>query len=418
MERMQSFRKSLSELPSRREFLLSTGAILATWSVEAQTNSTSADDDLFEFSDDEVAAILKEDGEPGFVPRAVIENYWFQRDEAQRDSPTWPSDEDSFDYRHIAGVVPLGTTFEISASVLQELIAACSFSPSTNARIVLFGLRGCSLAEGVESVDFSARHEIRTTRPDHLNLRCLLGVWNRDTEKVALFSGSTVPNVDLMQAFVDGGSGCNMMPTGFHKYVVGPHRGKRQPGAFRQRDPLWVLRTPENLGYSLSDQTEIWDDLDGSLPFDNIHAAMLNGRSKPPFFSSAGCQVVAGRYRDGVPTGAWREFRKAAGLAHPPEKTNNGGGTRDDGQKFDYMLWVGDEAALAASDQTTRTLRFGSRGPRVVDLQKALGFANAEVDGAFGRYTLGRFILWQREQKRALTGVVSERDAEALGVDL
>jgi hypothetical protein len=181
---------------------------------------------------------------------------------------------------------------------------------------------------------------------------------------------------------------------------------------------LWVLRSRERLEYAADDGRVIWDDLDGLLPFDNVHAAMLDERSSPPFFSSAGCQVVAGRYRDGIPTGAWAEFRKAAGLTHPPTMLDQKGATSDDGRDFDYLLSTGDEAAAVATGlaDLPKTLRYGSSGSLVVEMQEKLGMRLTDRDGVFGRATLGKYLLWRQQEMLPLTGVAWESETRALGL--
>jgi hypothetical protein len=184
---------------------------------------------------------------------------------------------------------------------------------------------------------------------------------------------------------------------------------------------LWVLRSTKNLGYAANDRNTIWDDIDGNLPFDNIHAAILNYRSKPPFFSSAGCQVIAGRYKKGVPVGAWADFRRDAGLAHPPViRDGSRGATADDGKAFIYFVLTGDEASLVSShpNREFKALRYGSSGPAVVALQDALKMASDSVDGMLLRPTLGRYLSWQKANGDATTGIVTKTEADQLGVSL
>src|SRR5215831_13930673 len=125
-------------------------------------------------------------------------------------------------------------------------------------------------------------------------------------------------------------------------------------------------RSKKTLGYAANDAGIEWDDLEGQLPFDDIHAAILNARSRPPYFSSAGCQTIAGAYDNGLPKGAWAEFRKDAGLAQPLKffccsRTD----TVDYWRQFDYVLLTGKEAQIPAAagfDSSLRTLRFWSSG--------------------------------------------------------
>src|SRR5262249_24797492 len=162
-----------------------------------------------------------------------------------------------------------------------------------------------------------------------------------------------------------------------------------------QMTPVWVHRSQKELIY-LSDQPGTqWDDLDGELPYDDLHAAMLSSRKNPPFFTSAGCQVVVGAYNGKVPTGSWAEFRKAAGLQHPPVMLDTAR-TADDGIEFTYVLLTGKDAGLAALGtedalKTARALRFGSSGALVKELQEKLAGleqgAGIEKTGVIDRKT-------------------------------
>lgn len=405
---------------SRRSLIsggvIAAGAFVCPFTMRADEVADTG----VELSDAEIIEVLKEEAEPEFVPRATISNFWFQQSSSERPSPHWPPDDVSFDYRPLAELAASGTEFDLSADVLRILAERNSFDLGESP-IVLFGLRGCTVSSGKDYSPPAARHAVVTTRPDHLNMKCLIGVWDRSQGNISLCRGSTVPNVDLMDAYVRGALGCNMLPTGVHHYKVGPHRGNKQPGAFRQQQSLWVMRSPKKLSYAANDRNAIWDDLDGNLPFDNIHAAILNHRAKPPFFSSAGCQVVAGRYKNGVPVGAWANFRQDARLVHPPViRDGSRGATADDGKAFTYFVLTGDEASLVSShpNREFKALRYGSSGPTVVALQERLGMAPDSVDGMFLRSTLGRYLSWQKNNNNAATGIVTKSEAEQLGVSL
>jgi hypothetical protein len=391
-------------------------------SLTRATGAWAQDDP--EVSDEMASRILYEESEAGrqFKPRTLIKPFWFQRAEGVRPSATWPSDNVSFDYAHLVGQPNSEAPFNLTHDVLEQVLALNAFRPDLQRPRVLFGIRGCVLPNNANRADFAASHAVQVTRPNHLDPRCLIGVWDVANKVLALFKASTVPNVDLMEKQIEGALGCNMMPTGLHQYLVGAHRAPSQPAAFRQKTPLWVMRTKKQLLYATNDSDTVWDDLNGSLPFDNIHAAMLSSRTKPPFFSSAGCQVVAGAY-DGnrAPTGAWAEFRKAAGLAHPISFTG-GSASRDDGKPFDDVLITGKEAQMVASGQgaATRCLRFGASGDAVKALQDALIAQQPTVavdkTGVVDRKTLGAVIRWQVARKLAPTGIVSTEMAASLGL--
>jgi hypothetical protein len=169
--------------------------------------------------------------------------------------------------------------------------------------------------------------------------------------------------------------------------------------------------------------------MDGQLPWDNIHAAMLSYRKKPPFFSSAGCQVVVGAYmrNNRLPIGPWQEFRRAAGLADLAKLGQNStdASSLDDGKPFRYMLLTGREAALLAqgNEYLGDTLRYGSSGAAVQELQKILIATGADniaktemASGKLGRTTLGALLMWQVKSEQPTTGIISRDVARRIGI--
>jgi hypothetical protein len=150
---------------------------------------------------------------------------------------------------------------------------------------------------------------------------------------------------------------------------------------------------------------------------DDIHSAMLSYRTRPPYFSSAGCQVVTGAYYRGShqPAGPWSLFREAAGLSPSIHLTGGGNGrTPDDGRAFGYVLLTGKEARLMSIGRTERipTRRYGASGEDVSRIQAALG--QAPATGVFGRKTMGAVIAWQTRTGRAPTGILTAADMAAL----
>ena len=395
----------------RRSLLL--GATAGALSSAAARGQTAGDD----YTDDEVVEILTDEAEPlaGLNPKAIKTGFWFQAPPATRPVPIWPPAPDSYDLAHLAFYNANQGSFDISADLIRKYCAACHLRIDSAARVV-FGLRGCQLSDDQDSADFAQKQSVKEAIPDHQHTRCLIGVMDPTADKIALFTASTVPGVDLMSKQIQGQMGCNMMPTGLHHYKVGLHRGKavKQPGALIQNSSLWVHRTKQSLGYTFVKPGNEWDDLDGALPFDDIHAAILTYRSKPPYFSSAGCQVIAGTYMDGNPKGPWRNFRIALGLSDPPN-ASAGGQTPDDGKAFDYILLTGREANIISGGQpdVVKSLRYGSSGDLVVVLQQAIAGADLQSGklnrGSLDRKTLGALIGWQLQQKLPPTGILSSK---------
>jgi endonuclease G len=386
--------------------------------AKKRSNNPISDNQI---SDRQAIEILIEESEAEKHPveRTLIKPFWFTQPVGERPSPTWPQDNVSFDYAHLIAEPNSANAFEFTAALFERLLELNSFARDPQLPKVLFGLRGCMLPGNQDRTGFAASQRLTATRPNHIDPKCLIGVWDTTAKTIALFKASTVPCADLMEKQIEGSLACNMLPTGLHHYKVGPHRAPRQPGAFRQQTPLWVMRSKKRLQFATNDPDSLWDDLNGELPADNIHAAMLSSRTKPPFFSSAGCQVVSGAY-DGNhnPTGAWADFRKAAGLHHPIKFTN-GSVSDQDGQSFDYVLLTGKDAQLVADGkgQAVRALRYGSSGPPVARLQEKLAAelgTAVNKTGTFDRITLGAVIRWQVSKKIAPTGIIAAETARLL----
>lgn len=333
------------------------------------------------------------------------------------DAPQWPADAWSPDYGHL-GRPASAETFRFAAADLALLCRLNAFDVAFGQDEVLFGLRGCMIAGGtggkpVEEV------MLREAEPNHRDFRCVIGVWKRSTNRIAVFTGSTVPNPTGMKrqfAFGDAERRCNLLPTGRYKYIVGNH--KAVPGAFRLEQEVVVLRTHDDLMF---ETTDFWDRC---TPGDNIHPAWASSEAR---FSSFGCQTVSGAHQAATGhTGEWAAFRAAAGL---------GGGSDRDGRTYVYILLTGREAHYArylndagkaddpAETAAIRRLRFGSgtdgdeslRAP-VRALQQ--GLALGGPDGAYGPTTAMAVIEWQKKTRGFADGVVTPVQAATLGVPL
>jgi hypothetical protein len=408
---------------NRRALMCSGLAMLTSASGEtaAQTPPGLSAEEI-EFFEDEKEPLPEWMGAP--TTRTKLVPYWSQEDAQKRLLVEWATDADSYDYAHLQGLPFDGSAFEITAQTFLRYMELCSYEFDTGAPKLLFGLRGCQLDNSANAAPFKSKHQVREVVPDHVHFRCLMGVLDRQRGELALFTASTVPVVDLMAEMIKRKSGCNMMPTGLHRYSVGPHKGIKQPGAFRQQQGLWVRRTTESLLYSTRRRGNQWDDLDGNLPYNNIHSASFApNRSTAPFFSSAGCQVVKGSYTENkVPVGPWAEFRTSAGLS-PRPTVSPGGATEDDGKKFDYVLATGREmrALAVGKDPLVVSLRLGSQGTKVAALQKQLssvGGAKTWKDGEIDRKTMEAIIRWQIKEKLPATAILNQLDAKKLGLIL
>jgi hypothetical protein len=307
-------------------------------------------------------------------------------------------DEESTEYRHLASL-PIarevsGKTFEFTARDLELLIRANAFEPRREGGQIIFGLRGAVLAAGASASDKFKQIGrkmllLQDVRPDHRQFRCVLGVYDLQTDKLSGFVASTVPCREAVVGYAKGGDGCNMLPSGCYAYVCGPH--KKRNGCLREDENFNVLRSRRDTIFDLADN---WDL---TFPADNIHPAFAN---KSAQFSSWGCQTIRGNHsrQDGSFSGEFKEFREVLGLK--PRAGSHG-------EKFSYVLLTGLEAAIASrlrmighdADEAEVTatlgrLRAGSRGVRVKALQAGLGI---EVDGIFDGVVKKALVERQRK---------------------
>lgn len=337
----------------------------------------------------------------------------------------WAADADSIDYRHLATAIDT-QAFSLTGAVLDRLVQLNSFGLDGVEQKVVFGLRGCTIdANAPTFVDAIAVREIE---PNHIDNRCLIGVWDRTNNKIAVFAASTVPNWEYMETYRQHhGKKANLLPTGRYLMVVGTHRPKKKnaagalvdnplrvQGALRNDQEVAVLRSEDDLTFTVRDT---WDQ---TVPNDNIHAGIVGvnpGGSTTPDYSSAGCNTVPGTSVSDHPDGSWAEFRGALGF----DNTNP---TKHDGKRFAYVLLTGREARMCASrvNETGMTrLRFGSHGDGVRALQDALSkhpkrYFTGTVDGDFAAGTAMAVIKYQKARDGgAADGIVTPTDATALG---
>lgn len=392
---------------TRRQFIVE-GLMLTLLSM----SPARASPDL---SDEELDDLFEADAEPtppGFQAAKEVERWSLL---PARPQARWPLRSQSVDFRHISGKAPkvLVQPFELTSDTLRQLAYLNSFDLSKTKEHILFGLRGCSLA-GKNSNHFVDAVRIVESTPDHIHPRCILGVWRPKHDDLWVTSGSTVPNIEYMYQMTKGGLPCNLLPTGLHRYRVGTHRASsRYPqfGAFQQVDPVPVLRNRNNLSFELP-PVDRFDMSIFLVVADNIHAGMLENSPRPPYFSSAGCQVIPGGYsRDGLhrPYGAWSMFRERAGLKNwGPHSPPPNGAFADNGRMFLYMLLTGAEARIVSAggaDELGPRIRFGSSGKRVARLRQELRINSGgqSVD----QQTMVALLRWQMDEFGYSDGVIN-----------
>jgi hypothetical protein len=309
---------------------------------------------------------------------------------------SWAADADSCDYAHLGGGLPVGMQFTFTAADLELLCSVNDFPVhDAGSTPVLFGLRGAGIVEGGSSSDGVLRDEVvlKNIRPNHHEVRCVMGVWDRQLGKLAVYPGSTVPHAEAVVSWFNTRESGNLLATGCYRYICGEHNGR--PGCFLLRKSISekrvvvVRRSEDDLTYEGTDRVH------KMAPGDNIHPSFS---SETNWFSSFGCQVVVGSASaSGAHSGPWAKFRRSAGLLDSDGEP---------GRAFIYVLLTGQEALMASDARrrnlpmthpdvlALRRLRFGSSSPRVASLQTRLGQSN---DGELGPITAAALYARQED---------------------
>ena len=298
-----------------------------------------------------------------------------------------------------------------SSDNLRKLLRVNSY-PFSETSYMVFGIRGASpVGTGFDSFKFS--HNIEKTEPNFINPRCIIGVWNPIENKIAMFPGSTVPNLNYIKKHLATTARANCIMTGYYScYEKGFHNPSPNSAhqALRLATNIMLRRTNNDLVFTNTDVVEVGN------PNDNIHAAYCNDRSGN--YSSAGCQVIVGqpkcKGRQNKPnTSYWKSFYDIIYNDTPQTR-------------FDYALFrsVDAEAVSANGDALMNArLRFGSKGNLVLTLQERLaanGFFHTNKDADFGKNTLMGVLDFQKKEFGAneAEGVVGNVTAGKLGFEL
>lgn len=309
----------------------------------------------------------------------------------------WPIDAESPDYRHLL-TFPLGRReFDLTADDIELLFRTNSFDPRGFGDTVLIALRGAKLRDGT-MVEGKQSLPLEDIRPDHVNFRSVIGMFNRRTRLLSGYIGETVS----WHEYIQQGLRNNLMPTGTYIYKVGAHRpadvSRWVTPAYRLSDTMGaesgaatVLRSGPGRSFT------IFDTWDLSAPANNIHTAYSDTK-----FSSLGEPTVRGGMHDGE----WARFQMHAK-------------TMPANARSDLVLLTGREASIAATVRTAheptsaaaaaavaslQRLRQGSQGESVQKLQTALGL---QPTGYFGPNTVFALAKRQSEQLGYADGIYS-----------
>jgi hypothetical protein len=303
-----------------------------------------------------------------------------------------------------------GITF--TSDHLRKLLRVNSY-PYSETKLMVFGIRGAkAISNKHDSFGFS--HTIELSNVNYLNPNCIIGIWNPVENKIALFAGSTVPNLKFIKKQKEGTGRANAMQSGFYSYF---EKGYHNPGpnsahqALRLATNIMLRRSNDDLVFTNEDPVEVGN------PNDNIHAAYCDDTSGN--YSSAGCQVIVGQPKNKARnfqenTGYWKTFFNIIYKDTPSQS------------HFDYCLFRFTDieaVAINTNGLMEARLRFGSKGNSVLELQQKLkdkGYYNTSLDGEFGRNTLFAVLAFQKATFGAdeADGVVGKNTAAHLGFTL
>lgn len=304
-------------------------------------------------------------------------------------------------------------SFKIDAQILEQLCQQSHFP--LNQTKILFGIRAAKTTD---------KHEIWLdegtfyySQPDHLNFHCTLGIWDRESQKLAFFKASTVPNAYWMQKQQNTSSPvANLLMQGLHQYCVGPHEPPEQlpqEGAFslnRQID-VGAWRCYEGEGFSLS------STLCACYPSDNIHAAQTKANDEIQF-SSAGCQTILGNHTPpDLPMGSYQKFREMAGQTSIPDENQLA-------QPYQYLL-ISSAHLFAIAHLDFQELRFfiGSVHPLIRTAQEYLINHNFLDDSGFNRgqyHGKTALAVWnfQKQNHLLADGILKPQDLKKMGISV
>lgn len=316
----------------------------------------------------------------------------------------WPAPEEAPDERHLQEAGG-GAPFIITGDALARAAERNGFALQGDR--VLFALRGARLVTTSASAPTA-----RLATPDFANFNCLVGVWRRDgggpDGEVTAFAASTAPCaplIHLQRRTRSAAAWVHMTPTGLHMVRAGVWREGRawpQPGALLFTQPFAALRP-----YGRGDDSPAFRDAERwEFAADTFGDGLFAGQlDSDPFkgaaFASAGGVAVRGGHDGTSAQGAFADFLTAAlnGLA-------------DREAALPLMLLSGRDVRQAAfspaEDPALRRLRFGSSGPAVAALQKALAVAET---GTLDAATQVALLQTQLRASRRASGILTAATA-------
>ncbi len=349
-------------------------------------------------------------------------------------------------------------TFAISDAILRRACEFNNFSiEGSENEMILFAIRGAlptapnvSLMDYSDHMKFEDSHLLQRVNINYYYPRCLIGQWLPAERKVAVFLGSTVPNLKLVQRNRKRKHQFNCMQPGFYNYRKGQHprsdSGFQPHRAIRLNGPITLKRA----NYSMSNGQPVINygpsaTISVGNPGDNIHCARNNPSTTrvrsirgdnystsfclSDYYSSYGCQVVTGCPTQYIPRGqsngdwnSWDKFIK-----------NVYDDTAEDQNDFKYILLnsidVYNASRATSSDPALIKVRFGSSGTMVERLQRGLNtvrrtstgnpYYSGTIDGDFGRGTGEALIRFHKDNFNGNAyGYAGENTYRSLGVPI
>ncbi len=256
--------------------------------------------------------------------------------------------------------------------------------PDSGFRYWVVALRG---AQPQGRPAWARSSSFRLEKPDYRHMRCAIGLWDRESDRILWTPGSTVPHRDQVvwsagRSPRQRGKGTNQLEPGYYEDLAkGEHlQGKpRGHAALRQTAARFYRRAHHPPPYTGKDPL-YWGN-----PYDNLHCAW-NERAIEPGYRSSGCLVVAGwpftpRLPEaGENRGPWKAFHDAVYTAKV--------------DRFPLWLLPAIEAKRALQDGKPRRT-FGSGGVGVRDLQARLRKEGRYRGPLHGRLDTRTYRAWK-----------------------
>ena len=305
--------------------------------------------------------------------------------------------------------------FILSSAILARLAENVAY-PLTGEHL-LFGIRAGKLVEGHYG-QWLTDAVIAEQLLDGEQFGCLLGIWNRQTHKIALFPASTIPHRAWQQKQIEAPEKkiANCLGSGLYQYKVGAHEPEGRPfeeGAFRltREQPAFAWRFYEkDHRFSIEKGKPTL-----SVVNDHIHSAQSTTQIGGISFSSAGCQVIEGDHTPpAAPTGFYQTFRILAGQSAQPSPL-------EIAMPYQYLLTHARHLELIAAGENSLRLLQGSRGMNVRLLQEALmreGYLDENVidKGTFNGHTAEALYCYQQASDIRADGIATMAVLKKLGI--